>query len=185
MQPDRTRRTTSAYASRLHRGKRRWSEPYLAYDVLRSRRQRQPGLTNSARTIVRRRREFEDQTPFVGHCRRSHLVAQFGPVRHLVGRGCWRRLLSRGLRRGSRQTPSASGIADKQPYRHERQLESALPDPPPFRSYNRLCKPVTVRIVHRARPPILTPQGVWSGSARPNGAGLFTARLSNPDCCNH
>jgi hypothetical protein len=28
--------------------------------------------------------------------------------------------------------------------------------------------------------PILTPQGVWSGSARPNGADLFTAWFSNP-----
>jgi hypothetical protein len=28
--------------------------------------------------------------------------------------------------------------------------------------------------------PILTPQGVWSGSARPNGADLFTAWFSTP-----
>ena len=57
---------------------------------------------------------------------------------------------------------------------YERQHESALPDPPPFRSYSRLCESVAVRIVHRARSPILTLQGLWSGSARPNGTCFFS-----------
>src|SRR5437588_51906 len=76
-------------------------------------------------------------------------------------------------------------IAGEQPYRYERQLESDFPYPPAFRSYNRLCEPVAVRVVHWARSPILTPQGVWSGPARPNGADIFAARLSDSDCASH
>src|SRR5206468_10111519 len=89
-------------------------------------------------------------------------------------------LLYRGLRRGGRETPTASDIASKQP-RHGRQGESALPDPPAFRSYSRLCEFVAVWIVRRTRPPILTLQGLWSGPARPNGTCLFTAGLSDSD----
>jgi hypothetical protein len=157
VQPDRMPRSASAHAPWFHRGKRPWSEPYRAYDVLGSCRRWPPGQTNSAGTVIRRRRQFKDQAYPAGHCRRSQLVAEFGPMRHFVRRGGWRRLLSRGLRRGGRETPSASGITDYQPCGYERQLQSALPDPPPFRSYNRLCEPVAVRIVlHWARPAILT-----------------------------
>ena len=66
-----------------------------------------------------------------------------------------------------------------------RQLESALSDPSPFRSHSRLSVSVTVRTVHWARPSCLAPQSLWSGSARPNGACLFTPRRSEPDCANY
>src|SRR6476660_820314 len=87
--PNRTRYRTSAHASWLHRGKRRGSEPNCPHDVLRRRRRRQYRYTNSGRTIIGRCRQFVDQAHPAGHCRRSDLVAEFGPMRNFVARGGW------------------------------------------------------------------------------------------------